>query len=85
MEDIHTIVQGLLTQGYDMEGLAQAYTVLTIQKSAVMAQLAQMTVTMNTMKAQLKTLASVQNNQAIPKTFTARVAGEISLTGANPS
>ena len=32
-----------------------------------MVQLAQMTVTMNSMQAQLKKLDSAQNNQAIPK------------------
>ena len=56
IEDIQTIVQGMQTQGYNLEGLAQANAVLTIPNSAVMAQLAHMTVTMNTMLAQLKTL-----------------------------
>ena len=64
IEDIQTIVQGMQTQGYNLEGLAQANAVLTIPNSAVMAQLAHMTVTMNTMLAQLKTLPSEKNNQA---------------------
>ena len=55
------------TQDYDMGGLAQANVVLTSSNSAVMAQLAHMTVTMNAMQAQLKTLTSAQTNQARPK------------------
>ena len=43
-------------KSYDLEGLAQANTFLTSSKSAVMAQLAHLNVTMNTMQAQLKTL-----------------------------
>ena len=50
-----------------MEGLAQANAVLTSSNSAVMAQLAQMTVTMNSMQAQLKIIASAKTNQARPK------------------
>ena len=64
---IQTIMQGMQTQGYDLERLAQANAALNRSNSAVMAQLAQMTVTMNAMQAQLKTLASAQNNQARPK------------------
>ena len=55
------------TQGYELEGLEQSNAVLTYFKNAVMAKLAHMTVTMNAMQAQLKTLASAQNNQARPK------------------
>ena len=55
------------TQGYDLEGLAQANVVLTSSNSAVMAQLAQMTVTMNAMQAQLKTLSSDPINQTRSK------------------
>ena len=55
------------TQGYDLEGLTQANAVLTSLNSVVMAQLAQITVTMNTMQVKLKTLASAQTNQARPK------------------
>ena len=42
------------TQGYKLEGLEQANEVLTSLNSKVMAQLEQMTVTMNAMKAKLK-------------------------------
>ena len=52
---------------YDLEGLAQSNAVLTSSNYALMAQLAQMTVTMNAMQAQLNTLASAQTNQARPK------------------
>ena len=64
IEGIQKILQGMRTQGYDLEGLAQSNAVLTSSNSALMAQLAQMTVTMNVMQAQLKTLASAQTNQA---------------------
>ena len=47
--------------------MAQANAVLTSSNYAVMAHLEQMNVTMNSMQAQLKTLASSQNNQARPK------------------
>ena len=67
IEDIQTIVQVIRIQGYELEGLAQSNVVLTSLKSTLMAHLAQMTVTMNAMQAQLKTLASAQNNQARPK------------------
>ena len=43
-----------------MEGLAKSNSVLTRYNYAVMAQLAQMTVIMNVMQAQLKTLDSAQ-------------------------
>ena len=56
-----------ITAYFELEGLAQANAVLTNSNSAVMAQLAQMTVTMNAMQAQVKTLASAQNHQARPK------------------
>ena len=67
IEDIQTIVQGMRTQGFNMEGLAQANEVLTRSNSAVMVQLEQMNVTINAMQAQLKILTSAQNNQAMPK------------------
>ena len=51
------ILQGIQTQGYKLEGLAQVNAVLFISNSALMAQLAYMTVNMNAMQAQLKTLA----------------------------
>ena len=55
------------TQVYELEVLAQSNAVLTNSTSVVMAQLAHMTVTMNNIKAQLKTLASAQTNQSRPK------------------
>ena len=66
-EDIKTIMQFMQTQSYDMEGLVQANTVLARSKSEVLAQLAQITVTMNNIQAKLKTLTSAQTNQARPK------------------
>ena len=62
-----TILQGMRTQGYDMEGLAQSNAVLTSSNSAVLSHLAHITVTIDAMQAQLKTLASAQTNQASPK------------------
>ena len=47
IEDIKKIVQGMRTQGYELEGLAQANAVLTSSNYAVTAQVAHMTVTMN--------------------------------------
>ena len=46
-------------QSHELEGLAQANAVLTSSKTAVMAQLAQKTVTVNAIQAQLKALATV--------------------------
>ena len=60
-------MQGILTQGYKLEELAQSNAVLTISNSVAMAQLAHMTLIMNAMQAQLKTLASAQTNQAMPR------------------
>ena len=51
-------------QSHELEGLAQSNAVLTISNTKVMAQLAQMIVTMNAMQAQLKTLATAPTNQA---------------------
>ena len=47
IEDIQTIVQGMQAQIHDLEGLAQANSVLTSTNSMVMTELSQMTVTMN--------------------------------------
>ena len=58
IEDIEKIVWGMQTQSYKLEVLAQADSVLTSSNSAVMTKLAQMNVTINTMHAQLKALAS---------------------------
>ena len=67
IEDIQTIMQVMQTQGCEPEVLAQSNTVLTSSNYAVMAQLAQLTVIMNAMQAQLKTLASAETNQVRPK------------------
>ena len=67
IEGKQTILQGMQTQVYELEVLAQSNAVLTNSTSVVMAQLAHMTVTMNNIKAQLKTLASAQTNQSRPK------------------
>ena len=67
IEDIQTILQGMQTQSYEPEGLVQSNAVLTIYKSAVMAQLAHMTVTVDAMQVQLNTLASAQTNETRPK------------------
>ena len=45
-----------------MEGLTQANGVFTISNTAVMAQLEQMTVTMNAMQTQLNTLMAAPTN-----------------------
>ena len=55
------------TQSYEPEGLVQSNAVLTIYKSAVMAQLAHMTVTVDAMQVQLNTLSSAQTNETRPK------------------
>ena len=62
INDIHTTVQGMQTQSYELEGLAQSNAVLTSSNSAVMSKLEQMTVPMNVLQAQLKTLAYAQTN-----------------------
>ena len=56
IDNLNTIVQGIQTQSYEMVGLAQPNAALTSYNSAVMAQLAHMTVTMNAMQAQLNIL-----------------------------
>ena len=60
--NLNTIVQGTQTQSDKMEVLVQVNEVLTISNSVSMAQLAQINVTMNAMKAQLKTLALMKTN-----------------------
>ena len=52
-------------QRYDMEGLAQANSVLTKSDYSVMTKLSQMTATTNVMQAQLKTLSAATTT--IPK------------------
>ena len=54
IEDIQKIMQAIQTQGYDLEGLPQSNAVLASYNYVLMAQLIQMTVTMNVMQAQLK-------------------------------
>ena len=58
IDNLNDITQGLQTHSNNLEGLSQANTRLTISNSAVMAQLAQMTVTMNIMQAKIKILLS---------------------------
>ena len=67
VDNLNTIFQGMQNQIYELEGLAQANAVLTSSKYAVMAQLAHMTMAMNAMQAQLKTLASAQTNHTSSK------------------
>ena len=67
IEDIQTILQGIQIQGYEIAGMTQDNAVLISSNYVVMAQLEQMNVTMNTMQAQLKALASAQTKQARPK------------------
>ena len=66
-EDIQKIMQGMRTRGYELKGLAKSNAVLTSLNSVIMEQLENMTVPMNAMQAQLKTLDSAQTNQARPK------------------
>ena len=75
---LNTIIQGMQTHKYDLEGLAKANALLTRSKSAVMVQLSQMTVTMNTMQAQLNILSSTTNRtkQGPRASITFVVAGE---------
>ena len=54
-------------QSHDLEVLSQANAVLTRSNTVVTAQLAHMTVIMNAMQSQLKTLAAAPNNQTRPK------------------
>ena len=66
IEDIQTILQGIQIQGYEIAGMTQDNAVLISSNYVVIAQLAQMNVTMNTMQAQLNTLSSAQTNQTRP-------------------
>ena len=60
-------MQGIQTQRWDLEVRAQSNAVLTSSNSEVMSQLAHISVTMNTMQAQLKALVSKKNKQARTK------------------
>ena len=67
IDHINSIVQGMQTQSYELEVLAQANAVLISSNTVVMKQFAQMTVTINSMQAQLKTLTSTPTNQTRSK------------------
>ena len=67
IDHIKKIFQRMQIQIHKLEGLAQANEFLTRSKTAVMAQLAHINVTMNAMQAQLKTLATVPTNQTRSK------------------
>ena len=62
IESLNKIIQGMQTQSYELKGLAQANTVITSYNLLVMAQLVQMTIKMNTLQAQLKTLSAMSKN-----------------------
>ena len=51
IESTKKTVQGIQTQSYEMEGMAQANEVLTSSKSLVMEQLEHMTLKMNAIQA----------------------------------
>ena len=74
------------TQSYYLEGLSQANVVLTRSNSAVMAQFSYMTVAMNAMQDQLKTLSSDPTNPTrTKKSIAVGVAGEIKPMGVKPA
>ena len=77
IENFNTIIQGMQTNTYDLEGLAQVNAVLNSSNSTVMAKLAQMTLTTNAMQAQLNILESTTNNTTmIKRKFTVVSVGE---------
>ena len=65
--NLNNIIQGMQTHSYELEGLAQANEVLTSSNSAGMGQLAHITVTMNDLKAHIKTLALATTNPTMSK------------------
>ena len=67
IDNIHTIVQGIKTQSYELEVIEKSNEILTRPNTAAMAQLAHMTMTMNDMQAQLRTLVSTPTNQTRSK------------------
>ena len=67
IDNLNTTFQGMQTQSYELERLVQANEVLTSSNSAVMEQLAPMTVTMNAMQAQLKTFSSATTKTTMTK------------------
>ena len=54
-------------QSHELEGLEKSNAVLTSSNTVVIAQLAQMTLTMKSMQAQLKMLAAGPTNQTRSK------------------
>ena len=67
IDNLNTIVQGIQTQSYDMDGMAQSNAVFPRFNSAVMAQLVQMSVTMNSTKVQLRILSPDTTNKTRSK------------------
>ena len=61
------IFQRIQNHSYELEGLAQSNAVLASSNPVVMAQLEQMTVAMNAIQAQLKTLSSATTNPTSTK------------------
>ena len=62
IESLNKITQGIQTKIYELEGLAQSNAFLTSYNLALMVQLSQTNVTMNTTQAQLKTLLATSKN-----------------------
>ena len=67
IEKLNNIVCRMQTQSYELEGLAQANAVLISSNSEVMGKLSHMTVTMNAMHAQMKTLSSETTHRTSTK------------------
>ena len=55
---LHTIAQVIQNQGYEVDGMVHSNSVRISSKSAMMAQLAQLTIDMVKMQSQIKTLSS---------------------------
>ena len=62
INNLNNIVQGMKKQSYKLEGLEQANSLLTSSNSDVMSQLAQMNMTVNAFKEQLKKNPSTTTN-----------------------
>ena len=67
IDHIKKIVQGMLMYSHYLEEMVQVNTVLTRPNIVVIEQLAQMTVTMNGMQAQLKKKETAPAHQIRPK------------------
>ena len=65
--NLNTTIQGMHMYICDLEGMAQANADLTRFNSAVMTQLAQMSVTLNSMKERLRILSSATTSQTRSK------------------